>query len=124
MQDFTREDISAYVHDKINTDVKFQGASVKDPRWLDLPQTIVDRAEGIWIWVYFVVRELLQDNRDNETFKQLQKPIDSYPIELGAFFDVIVGRIDRVVTHEIRGSTDAVVNRGYPAALRAGPRGA
>lgn len=57
---------------------------------------MVDRAEGVWIWVYFVVRELLRDIRDNEPFEQLQKRIDSYPIELGSFFDVIMGRIDPV----------------------------
>lgn len=96
MQDFTRDDISAYVHDKVSTDAKFQAASINDPQWLDLPQTIVERAEGIWIWVYFVVRELLRDIRDNEPFEQLHKRIDSYPTELSAFFDVIMGKIDQV----------------------------
>ncbi|KAI7775019.1 hypothetical protein LA080_007445 [Diaporthe eres] len=53
-------------------------------------------AEEKIIHVYFVVRGLLQDIRDNKPLKQLQKRIDSYPIQLGAFFDVIMDRIDQV----------------------------
>lgn len=98
MQGFTRNDISAYVHDKVGIDHRFQVASKDDPRWLRLTQTMVYKAEGIWIWVYFVVHELLRDIKDGAPFQHLQNQIDSYPTELGALFDCIINRIDRVHT--------------------------
>ncbi|KAG6361729.1 hypothetical protein INS49_009957 [Diaporthe citri] len=77
-QDFTGDDISAHFHEKAGTDVKLQVASIKDPEWLDQPQTVADRAEGTWIWVHFVVRDLVRNIRDNKPFEQFHKRIDSY----------------------------------------------
>lgn len=96
MQDFTRNDMRIYAQGSLELDTSFRSATLRDERCLDLGSEIVARAEGIWLWVHLVVRELLRDVRDNEPYEQLRRRLHSYPTDLGTFFSKIFARIDRV----------------------------
>ncbi|KAK7704626.1 hypothetical protein SLS64_008390 [Diaporthe eres] len=94
MQEYTRRDMTRFVHGSFTSNKGFKKALDRDQRCRRLVRAIVERAEGVWLWVYLVVRDLLRDMRDNEPFEHLQKRLDSYPRELGEYFRKIFDRFD------------------------------
>lgn len=94
MQEYTKRDMTRFVHGSFTSNKGFKKALDRDQRCRRLIRAIVDRAEGVWLWVYLVVRDLLRDMRDNEPFEHLQKRLDSYPRELGEYFRKIFDRFD------------------------------
>ncbi|KAI7781725.1 hypothetical protein LA080_014491 [Diaporthe eres] len=94
MQEYTRRDMTRFVHESFTSNKGFKKALDRDQRCRRLVRAIVERAEGVWLWVYLVVRDLLRDMRDNEPFEHLQKRLDSYPRELGEYFRNIFDRFD------------------------------
>lgn len=94
MQEYTKRDMTRFVHGSFTSNKGFKKALDRDQRCRRLVRAIVERAEGVWLWVYLVVRDLLRDMRDNEPFEHLQKRLDSYPRELGEYFRKIFDRFD------------------------------
>ncbi|KAI0428146.1 hypothetical protein F5Y09DRAFT_349839 [Xylaria sp. FL1042] len=81
MQDYTKADMMKYVKDYLEGNDKFRAANSLDSRCLDLIPDITNRANGVWLWVYLVVRDILRDIRDGEPSEQWQNRLESYPQE-------------------------------------------
>ncbi|KAI0535893.1 hypothetical protein GGR58DRAFT_421940 [Xylaria digitata] len=94
MQDFTKADMTRYVKEYLESSDKFRTAAALDSQCLDLIPNISNRANGVWLWVYLVVRDILRDIRDGEPFQQWQNRLESYPQELVAYFRKMMERID------------------------------
>ncbi|RWA15043.1 hypothetical protein EKO27_g120 [Xylaria grammica] len=94
MQDFTKADMTRYVEEYLQGSEKFRTAAALDGQCLDLIPNISNRANGVWLWVYLVVRDILRDIRDGEPFQQWQNRLESYPQELVAYFRKMMERID------------------------------
>ncbi|KAI0967180.1 hypothetical protein F4678DRAFT_446879 [Xylaria arbuscula] len=94
MQDFTKADMTRYVKEYLEGSGKFRTAAAIDSKCLDLIPNISERANGVWLWVYLVVRDILRDIRDGEPFEQWQNRLESYPQELAAYFRKMMERID------------------------------
>ncbi|RYP53638.1 hypothetical protein DL768_001418 [Monosporascus sp. mg162] len=96
MQDFTRGDMTKYVNDQMMSNSSFLSASSYDPRYHELPPAIVQRSQGVWLWVYLAVRDILRDIRDYESYETLANRLNSIPDELDKYFGQIFSRIDRL----------------------------
>lgn len=59
LQDLARSDIQAYVHCRLEENNHFVQAKAEDGRYEDLVLEIVDKAKGVFLWVFLVVRSLL-----------------------------------------------------------------
>ncbi|KAI0157448.1 hypothetical protein GGR57DRAFT_501065 [Xylariaceae sp. FL1272] len=94
VQDFTRPDMEHYIESCFSENSRFQSLVSKDERYTTMVQSIAAKAQGVWLWVHLVVRDLLRDIRDNEPYELLQARLNSYPQELNAFFEKIFLRID------------------------------
>ncbi|CAJ2511216.1 Uu.00g068410.m01.CDS01 [Anthostomella pinea] len=104
MQDFTRNDMAKFVAEKLTLDNRFRTLAARDARYRNLVPSIAGRAQGVWLWVRLVVRDLLRDMRDNEPYERLKVRLEAYPIELNKFFERMLLRIDsafRVETAQI-----------------------
>ncbi|OIW26018.1 hypothetical protein CONLIGDRAFT_635794 [Coniochaeta ligniaria NRRL 30616] len=96
VQDFTKDDMDTYIRDLLAENERFVMMARADSRYYDLIQRISERADGVWLWVFLVVRDLLRDMRDNEPYDQLVVRLHSYPQELGKYFDNMMSRVDKV----------------------------
>ena len=61
----------------------------------EIQQTILDRAEGVFIWVYLVVEELLQACVGGATASEVLELLDMLPTELVDMYKRIVDRIPK-----------------------------
>ena len=93
MEDLTKGDMEIYVRSELNENRSFGSFAQKDRRSIE--EQIVDKAQGVWLWVYLVVRDILRDIKGEEDFEHLQSRIDSFPAELELYFADTLNRIDR-----------------------------
>ncbi|KAI1466204.1 uncharacterized protein F4812DRAFT_452075 [Daldinia caldariorum] len=90
IQDFTQEDIRDYCLGSIREE------SLSSVILEDLVPDIVARSRGVFLWVKFVVKDLAHATRSSTLDKDdLEKLLESFPVELNAYYAEIIERIPR-----------------------------
>ncbi|KAH7138017.1 hypothetical protein B0J11DRAFT_475230 [Dendryphion nanum] len=98
VEDFTRDDMRKYTHDLLNENPSFQKFTIQNRERIQ--RQISKKAEGVWLWVYLVIRDLLRDLAGDEDYDHLQTRMDSFPSDLHAYFKVMMERIDKIHRQE------------------------
>lgn len=88
LEDLTREDIKTYVQDKLGLSLS------KEESYRQLVRTIVKKAEGVFLWVYLAVRDLLEGIRDGDRPRDLFRKVNGFPPDLEEFLQCILASID------------------------------
>jgi len=78
----------------------FRNLSNVDSRCSNLIPQIAEKAHGVWLWVYLVVRDLLRDLNSDEGYTHLQHRLNEFPPELEKYFRYILRRIDPIYRKE------------------------
>ena len=96
LQHLTYGDISNYVNAEIGANSNFRLHERGNPEGCSkLVQTIVDKADGVFLWVFLVVRSLLEGLRDGDSIAELQRRLESMPSDLDEYFKQMMGTLDR-----------------------------
>ncbi|KAE8449252.1 hypothetical protein EG329_008419 [Mollisiaceae sp. DMI_Dod_QoI] len=97
LQDLTAGDIKHFVIGRFNSDSAFQALSSREPDFAaDLILEIVEKAEGLFLWVRLVVKSLLDGIRNCDTISDLQKRLQRLPKELTPLYKHLQSQIDDV----------------------------
>ncbi|ETI22266.1 hypothetical protein G647_06339 [Cladophialophora carrionii CBS 160.54] len=92
---FTRVDIEKYVSQSLSHSIRLQSSYLHNSGQGErLIQMIVDKANGVFLWVRLVVQELMRGFRDGETIRTLERKVGSMPADLDGFFKRIISSID------------------------------
>ncbi|EXJ58764.1 hypothetical protein A1O7_06194 [Cladophialophora yegresii CBS 114405] len=92
---FTRMDIEKYVRQSLSHSMRHQSSYLHNSGQGErLIQMIVDKANGVFLWVRLVVQELMRGFRDGETIRTLERKVVSMPADLDGFFKRIISSID------------------------------
>lgn len=94
LQDFTGQDMENYVEAMLVENDIFKALAANDRRCHNLVSEISQRANGVWLWVFLVVRDLMRDITARETYSTLEARLNSLPQELNEYFSRIMERID------------------------------
>lgn len=97
IHDFTRIDIRNYVSCRLR----------EHPRWIDLPTAepnggqrlideIVERSDGVFLWVFLVTKLLREGMTNRDRFSDLCRRLESFPRELGPFVRHILESVEPV----------------------------
>ena len=96
VQDLTRTDIQAYVRSNFEDDVNFQEAKEEDAGYEELVNQIVERAQGVWLWVALVTKSLLNGFTYGDSLKDLQRRLQYLPDDLDKFFQHMLDSVEPV----------------------------
>ncbi|KFZ19148.1 hypothetical protein V502_03810, partial [Pseudogymnoascus sp. VKM F-4520 (FW-2644)] len=96
LQDFTKDDIRRYIQDLLVKDDRFQRVRENDERYEGLVEQILSKAQGVFLWVFLAVRELLKGLTHKDTMLYLEKRLKSIPPDLDRFFKRILDTIEGV----------------------------
>lgn len=92
LQDLTKSDIEKYVSDKLHPFAKAESArNIKD-----LLDNIVYKAEGVFLWVELVVKDLIKGLKNDDTLEQLQERVVSMPSDIEHLYGHMLSQIDKV----------------------------
>ncbi|KAI1744668.1 hypothetical protein F4680DRAFT_405708 [Xylaria scruposa] len=96
LEDLTHDDIHCYVTDKFNEHSQFRTLTAADPAYLDLVDLVVDRAEGVFLWVFLVVRTLLDGLTYHDSLSTLQRRLRAFPPDLESLFRFLINSIPEI----------------------------
>jgi hypothetical protein len=95
LQDITAGDIKRFVEAKLRSRHEFEILAARDPRPAsNLIDAIVQRADGVFLWVELVVRSLMQGLRNRDTLPDLQRRLLVFPKELGPLYEHLLDMIE------------------------------
>ncbi|KAJ3531811.1 hypothetical protein NM208_g8717 [Fusarium decemcellulare] len=96
LQYFTKEDMVNYAKQEFLKDTIFRKLSDANPKFHQLSAMIATKAEGVWLWVFLVTRNLLSELSDCDTFEHVEEMLESLPGELEDYYDRILDRLNPV----------------------------
>jgi hypothetical protein len=95
LQDLTAGDIKRFVEAKLRSRYEFGVLAARDPRPAsNLIDAIVQRADGVFLWVELVVRSLTQGLRNRDTLPDLQQRLLIFPKELEPLYEHLLDLIE------------------------------
>jgi hypothetical protein len=95
LQSLTYRDIEKYVIDKFNANEPFRRLAKGDFQTaIKLQREIIAKAEGVFIWVYIVVRDILKSVRNRDSIPELWKRVQALPRDIEPLYDHIMSQIE------------------------------
>ncbi|KAF6790389.1 hypothetical protein CSOJ01_14546, partial [Colletotrichum sojae] len=94
LHELTRGDILRVVRGEFADDERFLEARQRSAEYAHFVDTIVMKAEGVFIWVTLAIRSILSGIGNSCSLPQLQKRLEGVPNELGAMFQYMLGEIE------------------------------
>jgi hypothetical protein len=86
IHELTRNDIKLYVEDTLAKNADFKALQTADEKCPDLVADIVNAAQGVFLWVFLVVRSLLDGLTNADRVSDLMKRFNEMPRSLDEFF--------------------------------------
>lgn len=68
----------------------------RDPFLCELARVVVDKAQGVFLWVFLVVKSLIRGLAEGDTLKTLLRRVAMFPSDLYDYFKLILERVDGV----------------------------
>jgi hypothetical protein len=97
LQDFTFNDIKQFVDDELGANCQMQDLQRQEPEEAPkLVLEIVDKADGVFLWVRLVVLSLLRGLRNSDQVVDLQARLRILPRSLEEMFSHILRRLEPV----------------------------
>jgi len=96
VEDLTRDDIKLYVQNTLEENPLYRHLKKRDNRCEALVQEIVEKANGVFLWVFLVVRSLLQGLTNADRVSDLQRRLRLLPADLEHYFQHMLDSVDKV----------------------------
>jgi hypothetical protein len=114
LEDLTRSDIRNYVRDCLGHSNMFRALQLRNRvECNSLMDEIGDRAQGVFLWVYLVVRMILNDLRDGNDLRELRATLHSFPVDLEAFFGHMMRTLEPRYSAEAANLFQLVLNNTH-----------
>ncbi|KAK8137026.1 hypothetical protein PG984_004966 [Apiospora sp. TS-2023a] len=96
LQMLTREDMLRTARDTLSSNDDFKRLDVPVDTCESFAKTLVEKAEGVFLWTSLVLR-LMQDGlSDGDEFRHLQSKLDALPADLEKLFEHMLTSINKV----------------------------
>jgi hypothetical protein len=97
LQDLTFNDIKQYVDDELRANSLMKELQLHEPEKAPkLVLEIVEKADGVFLWVKLVVLSLIRGLRNSDQISDLQKRLRLLPPSLEELFSHVLGRLEPV----------------------------
>ncbi|KAI1460748.1 hypothetical protein F4805DRAFT_374882 [Annulohypoxylon moriforme] len=95
LQDLTRPDIATYIQDELTSHSRFEKLRLQNEEAAEgLVEKIATRAQGVFLWVYLVVKSMIRGLINSDSMRDLHRRLDDLPQQLEDFFDRILDSVD------------------------------
>lgn len=95
LQDLTKEDMQVYVKTKIDGIPQFQSLSFDKLSWKDAMQRlIVERAQGVFLWVELVTKSQINGIRNGDDLATLERKLSCLPGEVEELYSRMLAKMN------------------------------
>ncbi|GJC83678.1 hypothetical protein ColLi_06516 [Colletotrichum liriopes] len=95
VEDLTKDDIKKYVKDKLEGSDYYKELEAHDGRFSQIPTVVVQKAEGVFLWVYLIVKSLITGLSKADTYEELLRRLSKIPGNLKKYFRHMLESIER-----------------------------
>ena len=96
LQDLTHEDIPDNVKGKLVDHESFSQTAEQDSNRAQIVHDVTDKAQGVFLWVFLVVREFLKSPGNGDGLYDLQRNVQQMPSKLETYFRPMFHTIDDI----------------------------
>ncbi|KAF7191943.1 Vegetative incompatibility protein HET-E-1 [Pseudocercospora fuligena] len=107
LEDLTKSDIHLYVHNNILNALSTvrrlspHQLSYDHREVLKLIDDIVEKAEGVFLWIFLVVQDVRRGIAEDDAISMLRHRVQAFPPDLNKFFkELIYDRVDRAYAQQ------------------------
>lgn len=93
LQELARGDVSCFVTERLAEERQFKRLRAEDDRYSELVNEIVDRAHGVFLWLFILVQCLRQGITDFDTISESQRRLRMLPTELEGYFQHLLDSV-------------------------------
>ena len=94
LEDLNANDIKTYVNGAFEDHQGFQMLVARNPGYSSLTPAIVEKAQGVFLWVFLVVRSLLDGVKNGDSLRAMRKRLESFPPDLKGFFQHMIDSVE------------------------------
>ena len=117
LEDITKHDIELYVRNTLEASSHFMSLRERDSRYQGLVDEIVNKADGVFLWVFLIVRSLLQGLVNCDRISELQRRIWLLPSKLEDYFLHILVTTDETYRERAAETFDVALQASQPLSL-------
>lgn len=97
LQDLTYNDIRKYTVEKVHTQRRWRELLEEEgPQSAQLITDIVEKAQGVFLWVVLVVMSLLEELRNYDRITDLRQRLDVLPPDLENLYKHMLNKLQRL----------------------------
>jgi hypothetical protein len=96
LQNVNKPDIQLYVKNKLEDRADFIALRGRDPEADVLIEELIEKAQGVFLWVYLVVRSLIRGLQNFDRISDMQRRLRSFPDDLDALFSRMLMSLDPI----------------------------
>lgn len=96
LQDLTKNDMEKFVRGVLHEDQRFKKLAERDTRAFSFVTEIRERAQGVFLWVFLVVRSLLRGLTNKDDIATLERRLNALPSDLSEYFKHIIDSIEDI----------------------------
>ena len=115
LQDLNAPDIKLYVKDMFESDDQYLQLKVQDNRYEGLAKRISGKAQGVFLWVFLVVRSLRRGLTNADTLFLLQTRLHQFPTDLKGFYLQMVGNIEDIYHEQMAQTLHIALSLSEPS---------
>jgi len=109
LQDLTRGDIALYVRGRLQPAIARSLPEEDCLALRPLVKDILDKAQGVFLWVFLIVRSLLEGLTNGDTMKILQTRVRRFPSDLETVFKQMIQSVDEIYRQQSVGTFQLVL---------------
>lgn len=118
LQDLTRDDIEAFVKDKLESHKMLVTFTPQEKvEYQSLILEIVSRSQGVFLWVFLVVRSLNEGMINCDSIAMLIVRLRSLPLDLENSFKHIMEQVDEIYQHDMARTLQQLLQTDAPPTL-------
>ncbi|KAI1204251.1 uncharacterized protein F4807DRAFT_472396 [Annulohypoxylon truncatum] len=114
MQDLTKRDILKYIRCELMNHPRWHifAKSSSQGNWLI--EEIQERASGVFLWVYLVVKFILEGLTNHDTVSDIKRRFESFPVELEVYFRQILESVQYFYRNKMSAMLQMAIAAGEP----------
>ncbi|KAL8808792.1 MAG: hypothetical protein Q9200_004023 [Gallowayella weberi] len=93
VQDLNREDFAAIIQRKLIPTVR-QWMDAEDDLFYGLKSLLIKKAQGVWLWLDLIIKDLIKGARDGDTFEELYARLERTPNNIKGLYNQKLQSID------------------------------
>ncbi|KAI8718115.1 hypothetical protein NCS52_00889500 [Fusarium sp. LHS14.1] len=96
LQDLTRNDIQAYVEDKVGSHPAMKRHMRRFPEAsASLMHELVEKSSGVWLWIILACRSICSGFDDHDRLSEIRRRVDELPPELKDMFMHMLSKVHK-----------------------------